>query len=252
MQTLPKEIGKLVNLRKLDITDNELKYIPNEIKYLKNLKILLLLRNNNLHNIPTKVLGEMEKIKFLVVDEQLSIEKIIKKDFDSEDAFFTHYDLSGAIYHEKYFLNFEILNLSQHHLEELPIDIINMRNLIKLDIHDNNLTYFPSIISNLFHIRRLYLYRNNFFNLSERIWNLPKLREVVVEGYLIPYSVLKKCLIKIKYLYMKKEHVLTLILKGKYKTPMSTNEIYFLIFKNNCDIFRVSLVNKTISPFLDV
>jgi len=252
LQILPKEIGKLVNLRKLDITGNELKYIPNEIKYLKNLNILLLQHNNNLYNIPTKDLGEMEIIKFLVVDEQLSIEKIIKKDFDSEDAFFTHYDLSGAIYHEKYFLNFEILNLSQHHLEELPIDIINMRNLIKLDIHDNNLTYFPSIISNLFHIRRLYLYRNNFFNLSERIWNLPKLREVVVEGYLIPYNVLKKCLIKIKYLYMKKEHVLTLILNGKYKTPMSTSEIYFLIFKNNRDIFRVSLVNKTISPFLDV
>ncbi|KAG4093671.1 L domain-like protein [Neocallimastix lanati (nom. inval.)] len=252
LREIPEEICKLVNLRKLDITDNELKYIPNEIKYLKNLKILLLLRNNNLHNIPTKVLGEMEKIKFLVVDEQLSIEKIIKKDFDSEDAFFTHYDLSGAIYHEKFFLNFEILNLSQHHLEELPIDIINMRNLIELDIHDDNLTYFPSIISNLFYIRRLYLYRNNFFNLSERIWNLPKLREVIVEGYLIPYNVLKKCLIKIKYIYMKKEHVLTLILKDKYKTPMSTSEIYFLIFKNNRDIFRVSLVNKTISPFLDV
>jgi len=229
-----------------------LKYIPNEIKYLKNLNILLLQHNNNLHNISTKDLGEMEKIKFLVVDEQLSIEKIIKKDFDSEGAFFNHYDLPERLYHEEFFRNFKILNLSQHHLEELPIDIINMRNLIELDIHDNNLTYFPSLISNLFHIRRLYLYRNNFFNLSERIWNLPKLREVVVEGYLIPYNVLKKCLIKIKYLYMKKEHVLTLILNGKYKTPMSTSEIYFLIFKNNRDIFRVSLVNKTISPFLDV
>ena len=108
MQTLPKEIVKLVNLRKLDITDNDLKYIPNEIKYLKNLNILLLQHNNNLHNIPTKVLGEMEKIKFLVVDEQLSIEKIIKKDFVSEDAFFVHYDLPERLYHEEFFRNFKI------------------------------------------------------------------------------------------------------------------------------------------------
>jgi len=56
---------------------------------------------------------------------------------------------------KNFFRNFKILNLSQYYLEELPIDVINMRNLIELDIHDNNLTYFPSLISNLFHIRRL-------------------------------------------------------------------------------------------------
>ena len=106
MQTLPKEIVKLVNLRKLDITGNELKYIPNEIKYLKKLNILLLQHNKNLHNIPTKDLGEMKKIKFL--DEQLSIEKIIKKDFVSEDAFFVHYDLPERLYHEEFFRNFKI------------------------------------------------------------------------------------------------------------------------------------------------
>ena len=101
IKIFPKEICKLINLEILTLLSNELREIPEEIGELINLKEL-----NLADNIPTKDLGEMEKIKFLVVDEQLSIEKIIKKDFDSEGAFFIHYDLPEIFYHEKFFSKF--------------------------------------------------------------------------------------------------------------------------------------------------
>ncbi len=59
LKTLPKEIGKLKNLKELNLWQNQLKALPKEIGYLKMLKRLNL-RNNKLSE------REKEKIKKLL------------------------------------------------------------------------------------------------------------------------------------------------------------------------------------------
>ena len=124
-----------------------------------------------------------------------------------------------------------------------------MINLKEIDIHSNNLTHLTPLISNLNHVRRLYLHKNKFSYLSEKIFKMPNLREIIVEGYLIPSSILKDFSINFKYLNINKEYIFFLLLKSKYKTPISTNALNILHINSSRKTYRISLLNKTIIPY---
>jgi len=248
IQAIPKEISGLSSLEILNLNKNELKYLPEEIKYLKNLKVLKLSDNDNLIDIPKSV-DELESLKFLIIDEKFRTEEILKKDFDSEVDFCNNYDLDTCYYPKEFYKNIKVLNLSYHHLEYLPYDIVNMRNLREIDLHHNNLTYLTPLISHLNHVRRLYLHKNKFSFLSEKIFKMRKLKEIVVEGYLIPTFILKDFSTKIRYLYISKDYIIFLLLKSKHRTPLSTKEITILHFNSSHKIYRISLINKTIIPY---
>ncbi|MDI7238051.1 leucine-rich repeat domain-containing protein, partial [Leptospira santarosai] len=61
--TLPKEIGKLQNLRDLDLSSNQLMTLPKEIGKLQNLQKLNLTRNR-LANLPEEI-GKLQNLQEL-------------------------------------------------------------------------------------------------------------------------------------------------------------------------------------------
>jgi len=244
---IPKEISGLLSLELFNLSSNKFEYVPDEIKYLKNLKLLKLQFNDNLLCIPTRAIDGLENLTYLIVDERFSLEKVLKNDFETEDEFYGYYNLNKySGYHSDFYKNIKLLNLSHHHLEKLPYDIINMHNLREIDIHSNNLTHLTPLISNLIRVRILYLHKNKFNYLFEKIFKMPKIREIVVEGYLIPSSILKDFSINLKYLYINKNYIFPLLLKGKYKTFLSTTELNILHLKTSHRIYRISFVNKKV------
>ncbi|ORX75873.1 hypothetical protein BCR32DRAFT_284771 [Anaeromyces robustus] len=78
---------------------------------------------------------------------------------------------------------------------------------------------------------------------------MPKIREIVVEGYLIPSSILKDFSFNFKYLYINKDYIIFLLWKRKNKTPISTNELNIMHVRSSHKIYRISFVNKKLIPY---
>ena len=60
---LPAEMGALINLRCLNLSNTSIEELPSEIMYLKNLKILLLDGMRHLHLIPARVFSSLLSLK---------------------------------------------------------------------------------------------------------------------------------------------------------------------------------------------
>jgi Leucine-rich repeat (LRR) protein len=72
---LPKEIGDLINLETLWINNNELFIIPKEIGNLVNLKYLFL-HDNQLFSLPQSIL-ELNNLKNLTIDKSLKSNPVV-------------------------------------------------------------------------------------------------------------------------------------------------------------------------------
>ena len=77
-------------------------------------------------------------------------------------------------------LNLSGLNLEKNALEELPIEVTELKSLSNLCIAQNELSTLPPELANLKEIRRLLLYSNEFTILPSVICQLPNLRELVL------------------------------------------------------------------------
>jgi len=108
---LPPEIGKLTNLQKLHLNNNQLSFLPCEIGKLTNLQKLLL-DSNYLTSLPREI-GKLT--------------------------------------------NLQRLNLNNNQLTSLPTEICNLTNLQQLDLCNNQLTSLPSEISNLTNLEYLFI-----------------------------------------------------------------------------------------------
>jgi Leucine-rich repeat (LRR) protein len=70
--TLPQEIGKIMNLRVLNLRHNRLKSLPGQIGYLKNLQEMDLSQNKLfIYGFPVQVLQCKTLVKLNVADNQL-------------------------------------------------------------------------------------------------------------------------------------------------------------------------------------
>jgi internalin A len=126
---LPPEITELTNLTSLDLGGNQLTNLPLEITELTNLASLELNRNQ-LTNLPPEI-------------TELT--------------------------------NLTSLDLSRNQLTNLPPEIIGLTNLTRLRFNNNQLTNLPPEIAKLTNLEKLYLIGNQLANLSPEITKLTKL-----------------------------------------------------------------------------
>ena len=61
---LPKEIGQLTKLKKIDLRDNQLTELPDEISNLKNLEILNI-SNNDINKLPDNIVN-LKKLRLFI------------------------------------------------------------------------------------------------------------------------------------------------------------------------------------------
>jgi len=125
IEYLPKEIGKLSNLRTFVLQDSKLKELPDEFSNLVNLKYLYL-DGNKLTKLPETFcnLAKLERV-FLGRNKLTSIPNCIG-------------DLQNLV----------VLNLFSNKLHELPLSIANL-TLEELNILGNPIEYIPDEIQSL-------------------------------------------------------------------------------------------------------
>ena len=128
---IPKEIGNLSKLIRLNISDLELKEIPKEIGLLKDLKELNL-SSNDLFEIP-KEIGLLKDLKEL--------------NLSSNDLFEIPKEIGNLT-------KLEILNLSYNRLHLIPKEIGLLINLKEIGLSNNNLSILPLEMANLVNLKK--------------------------------------------------------------------------------------------------
>jgi len=146
LKKIPKEIGQLSHLKMVRLSLTQVTVIPNEIGNLSDLEILWI-DNNNLTEIP-KEIGNLKKLEDL--------------DIHSNKIAIIPDEICNLT-------SLKRLNISHSGLRKLPDNIGNLKELQSLNLSNNNLTTLPKSISQLDNLLRLNIYDN--LKLSESYKN---------------------------------------------------------------------------------
>ena len=140
---IPKDAwSKLINLEILSFKNDHLKEIPQEIGFLKNLKVLDL-SGNDFTSLP-KSLSELNHLEELFLNDEkyLQFDKNKKTLNLPKNLRILHLedDNLNNLPKEVYELqNLESLFLNHNNFIEVPKDLQALKNLRKLDFHDNKI-----------------------------------------------------------------------------------------------------------------
>ncbi len=158
LEILPKEIGDLVNLNSLNLDKNKLKKLPNEIGKLVNLDELLIC-DNILTELP-KEIGDL--LNLTVLDVSFNRLKVLPKEIGN-------------------LINLKRLDVGGcTQLTHLPKEIGKLKNLIELDVGSNQLVELPKEIGNLTSLKELWIGSNELTQLPEDIAELTQLTKFCV------------------------------------------------------------------------
>lgn len=204
---LPSQIGNLSELRKLDLSGNELEMLPIEIGNLSQLRELYF-SNNKIADLPATInnlswltdlhlngnrlgslpmnLNNLIRLKTLYLQENGLV--MLGGLFDNQLDDLTVIDLS----HNR--LDFipntiermptvQKIYLNYNRLTSLPATIANLQNLTHLEIHSNRLTSLPTQLQNL-NIQFLNL-RNNSFSEFPPLQNMDSLVQLLISGNML-------------------------------------------------------------------
>ncbi|ELA42515.1 uncharacterized protein VICG_00614 [Vittaforma corneae ATCC 50505] len=149
------DIGRLVNLEKLDLKGNNLKALPPEIGELKNLQHLDL-RNNKLESLPPEI-EELKNLQHLDLGDN---------------------KLKALPYEVEELKNLQHLDLGYNQFESFPTVIRKLKNLERLILNNNKFGLFPIEIAELKKLQILYLRGNKLKLLPDEIGEMKELREL--------------------------------------------------------------------------
>lgn len=189
------EVGKLSNLRSLQIGSYTIDEIDKSIKNLKNLKELCISNDKNLKYFEDEIKGyntikpqneiqqiifkegEFEKLEELSIKIRFQTINYVK--IKNSDRFKAH-----PVFHYLKNIPDEICNLKKlekikivdQEIQIIPKDIGNLTNLKFLDLSNNNILCLPNSIGNLTVLKELFLKNHNFQHINENISNLKNLK----------------------------------------------------------------------------
>jgi Leucine-rich repeat (LRR) protein len=156
---LPSDIEKLLSLDYLDLRFNDLKYLPDSCANLEQLETLLL-SNNKLKKLPNSIGNLKNLVKLDLNDNFLS---------NLPDSF-------GSLEH------LEILALWNNRIEKLPEPFGNLKNLKELNLRENELKNLPESFSHLQSLETLSLNNNKLMNLPESFGTLKVLKHLYLNN----------------------------------------------------------------------
>ncbi len=170
LKSLPKEIGKLINLTKLSLNNNNLSFLPKEIWELTNLTWLDL-GNNELSELP-KEIGQLTNLTWLNLQGSKVIYVESYNDYP-EKYWFTQLPKEiGQL------INLLELNFANNELTQLPKEIWKLTNLTKLNLEGNNFSELPKEIGQLSNLLELNLSGNGLMELPKEIGEITNLTEL--------------------------------------------------------------------------
>ncbi|TFG25338.1 MAG: leucine-rich repeat domain-containing protein [Promethearchaeota archaeon] len=159
LNEIPDSIGKLTQLKKINLLKNRLTSLPSSMSNLKFLKELELSQNQ--FDEFSAVISELNSLEILR----------LKRNFIKEVPE-TISKLSSLT----------LLNLRRNQLKILPNSLSSLKRLRTLDLRLNNLESIPENINKLESLEMLFCDYNNLKVLPEAIGNLKKLKHLHVDG----------------------------------------------------------------------
>lgn len=155
IETLPPEIGKLRQLKELNVFSNNLTSLPPEIAQLNQLKALDV-GGNNLSTLPPEIfnLRQLEELdigfnKFRTLPPEIGQLRQLKKLYVEENEFSS---LPPEIFQLRYLKK---LYIGGSNLSTLPPEIGQLRQLEELSLQINDLNPLPSEIGQLKQLKKL-------------------------------------------------------------------------------------------------
>ncbi|XP_034252876.1 protein lap4-like isoform X4 [Thrips palmi] len=155
IRDLPKNFFRLHRLRKLGLSDNEIRLLPPDIQNFENL-VELNVSRNDIPDIP-------ENIK--------NLQELQVADFSSNPI----PRLPPGFVQLR---NLTVLGLNDMSLTSLPSDFGSLVSLQSLELRENLLEFLPESLSQLLKLERLDLGDNKIGELPHHIGNLPALQEL--------------------------------------------------------------------------
>lgn len=156
---LSPEIGKLVNLRILDISGSRIKNIPSEIENCVYLKSIIA-NASQLSEIP-KSIGNLKRLRNLNF-AYCKIKELLEE-FGKLESLWS-------------------LSLGSNQLSALPESISNLKNVQMSSIDKNNFNEFPTEVLGLECVGNLWMHGNNFKTIPKEIANLKGLHHFLIDA----------------------------------------------------------------------
>jgi Leucine-rich repeat (LRR) protein len=171
VEKIPRSIGKLSNLTKLDLESNNIETIPESLWDLSKLTYLNL-GTNQINNISGSI-GKLLNLTYL---------NLSGNEFEHLPESIVHLQKLT-----EFMINFGILS-------DLPDSIGNLSNLERLYISGTNLTELPQSIGDLLNLEILDINYSNLKSLPESIGNLSSLKFLDIRHnrlHYLPISIIK-------------------------------------------------------------
>jgi Leucine-rich repeat (LRR) protein len=180
LTTLPKEIGRLRNLRVLDLDGNQLTVLPLELFELTNLTHLRL-SDNHLASLPPEI-GQLANLQVLYAyKNKLKTIPAEIGQLDQLDQLVVPFNEISALPKEISQLN-RLLYLSVYFnsLSDFILEITRLVNLRTLEIHGNRITKLPGEFAELVNLEDLTIGSNQLTSLPKEILKLTKLKRLKI------------------------------------------------------------------------
>lgn len=178
-------IQNLANLKKLDLSQNQLTELPDEITNLQNLGSLILY-SNQLTQLPD--LSNLGLVQLHLRDNQLpvfplSILRI--ETLEELDLSFNYIDkLPDNIFALE---NLRVLSISDNFLDELPETICQMKNLERLNFNGNSIKKLPEGFRSL-NLKTLDVSQNSWKEPLYEIGDIDSLVNLQYDGNMFEYN----------------------------------------------------------------
>ena len=188
-ETIPEELWKLKNLKKLFLSTNMISYFPEGILELKNLVQLEL--NANQIRIITGRIGELRNLEILnLAGNQLEtlplgIGKI--RSLKRLRLNVNRIIVLPTIDPEREWLQLEALDLDGADMKEIPKWMFLLHSLKYLSLSKLHLNRFPESISLLSKLEGLYIDSTQFQNWPDQILLPDNMRFIVLDGAYLPF-----------------------------------------------------------------
>jgi hypothetical protein len=178
---IPKGIFRMKNIYYLNLNNNQIKELPSKINQLKYLKTLSI-SNNKIANIPNEI-NEIHYLESLNISHnELSTLPAVVMNM----KFLITLNLSdnhiNSIYTDNSLRKLEYLNISNNEIKEIPKSFGLMKKLKVLDMSNNRIQIIPVEITNLNKLEELKLENNQLTCLPKQMGKLNKLKILKLKG----------------------------------------------------------------------
>ena len=174
LTTLPLELSRLVNLRKLDLSGNALNDFSS-VSELKSLETVTAI-HSELTEIPEAIAQLTNLTKLFLSSNQITeIPEAIVQLTNLTTLFLSHNQITEIPEAIAQLTNLTTLDLSNNQITEIPEAIAQLTNLTTLDLSSNQITEISGAITQLTNLTTLDLFDNQITEIPEVIAQLANL-----------------------------------------------------------------------------